>query len=189
MVAKTRVSASMRALVDEKLSKVPAPMRDDRSTLENIAVEVANIAMQAHREKIAAALRRAGMDVSDDAEISVDAITAMIKSKSGFDLQSLDLDELKTKVLSNLSTDLSERLGLEIDLKNGLEAGINQAVDSAIKSGRVGQVVTEGVNRALRRISLARRAGVDVETVRRIENAKKQARFRATAPAKTWVLK
>lgn len=187
MIKKERAIGAVRSLVNDGIAKIPAAERKDRTVLESLAVDVADTAILLHRERIAAGLRRAGLDVSDTEDITFDKILDMVSKKSGYDVREFSSDGFKDAVLSQLSTDISEKLGVKVNLKNGLQAAIDGAVEDAIKNGRVNALVPENVHAGLRRLSLAKRAGVSVDVVERIEHAKKQAAWRKEHGNGEWV--
>jgi uncharacterized NAD-dependent epimerase/dehydratase family protein len=186
MIYKDRVKGSLNNLIDSKYSDLSVGDRFDRGALEGVAYDVANAAILVYREKIAAGLRRAGLDVADTDDLTVDTVLAAVKAKTGVDLRSFDVDEIKDVALRELSTDISERLGFDIDLRDGLEAALDGAVEAAIAKG--GSVVARaGQKVALRRLALAEKAGVSVLDVRRVQNARRQREWRKSAPPMIWV--
>lgn len=180
MIAKNRVVGSLNNLIDSKMAV------KDRGALESVAYDVADAAIIIYREKVAAGLRRAGIEFRDDESITTDKILEAVKVKSGMDLASFDIEEIKTKALRELSTDISNRLGFEIDLRNGVQAGIDGAVVAAIKVGG-GKLVGMALKTRLRRLKLAELAGVSPLDVKRVYNAKRQAEWRKSAAATVWV--
>ena len=181
MINKERVTGSLNNLIASKVAK-----NRDAAGFEGVAYDIADAALVIYREKIAAGLRRAGIEFADNETIDSDAILRAVKVKTGIDLQSFDIEEIKTKVVSELSTDISERLGFDIDLKNGLQAGIDGAVAAAIKVGG-GKLVSEGLRTRLRRLNLAKMAGLSIVDVDRVYAAKKQSDYRRRASRPVWV--
>lgn len=188
MIKKERVHGTLSNLIDNKLSAVPKADRGERTALEGVAYDVADAAIIVYREKIAAGLRRAGLEFSDADTLTTDKIFDAIKVKSGIDLRSFDIEELKTQALKGLSTSVSEKLGFEVNLDNGVTRAIEDAVEAAIKAGG-SNIITKVKKAALRRLALARKAGITVKDIKKIENAKRQSIFRENAPPAVWELR
>jgi hypothetical protein len=186
MIKKERVRGTLNNLIDSKVAALPLADRGQRTALEGVAYDVADAAIIVCRERIAAGLRRVGIEFDDTDTITADKIFEAIKVKSGIDLRSFDIEELKTQALKGLSTSVSEKLGFEVDLDNGVTRAIEDAVEAAIKAGG-SHLVTLAKKAALRRLALARKAGVTVREIKKIENAKRQAKFRESAPPAVWV--
>lgn len=186
MIKKERVKGALNQLIDSKYSELSVGDRFDRTALERVAYDVADAAIVVYREKIAAGLRRAGLEFADDETLTTDKILDAVKAKTGIDLRSFDIEEIKEKALFELSSDISERVGFDIDLKNGLENGLDAAVDAAIARG--GSVLASAsIKGKLRLLAIAQRAGVSLEDVKKVSDAIKQKNYRKNAARPVWV--
>ena len=158
----------------------------DETIWEGIAGGVVDSILLIHQDKVAAGLRRLGLEVEDGAVISQASLTALVAQKTGIEITSLDSDEIASKVAAALSKDLSNRVGFDVDLSNGLNGAIDAAVEAAMASGRANKLVSGNTARKMRTMAAAFAAGVSEQDYKRINNAKRQATWRQ-GKAFSWV--
>jgi hypothetical protein len=188
MIKKSRVNASLNHLIEKNYAALNSEDRADQSLKEAAAYQIADAAIYIYREKIAAALRRAGLDIGDTDDLDTAVILEAVKVKTGVDLTSFNVNEVREKVISGLSTAMTERLGFEIDLKNGLDRAIEDAATAALAAGGR-SLLTSGKKALLRNAGVARRAGVGLDVVNKAFAAKRQSEWRKQAPPAYWVSK
>lgn len=174
-----RVMGTTNNVISDEFQKAKSQKTEGETFWQGVAGGVVDVLIVAHREKIAAGLRRAGFDIGDDEPLNEKTIVTLVAKKTGIDLTSFDPDEIKSKVIAYLSKDLSERIGFDIDLSQGLGAAVDAAAAAAIASGRANKLVQTDTAKSIRELAAAAAAGLSVEGWRKMKNAKKQKKYRA----------
>ena len=140
MIAKVRLQGTVNNTVSDQFHQA-RKAGNGESFWRGVAGGVADVLIVAHREKIAAGLRRAGFEIGDDDVLSEAVIVAMVAKKTEIDISSFDGEEISQKVMQYLSKIISEKIGVSVDLSLGFDAMIEGAAKSAIASGRVNQLI------------------------------------------------
>lgn len=185
-IKKERAQASLDRLITDGNALLKKVEYVDNTSTEGIAYDIADTAIYVYRAKIAAALRRAGLEIGDEEDLNSGVILDAVRFKTGLNLQSFDVEEIKTAVIRSLSTAITERLGFEVDLKDGIEAAIENSAEAAIAAGGR-KLISLGQKALLNRMALANRAGVGLDVVNKVYAAKRQAEWRKNAPPAYWV--
>lgn len=140
-------------------------------------------AIDKYQPKIAAAMRRAGLDVADDQELTQETITDAIREKTGLDLEDLTRESIAAALDGAIARELSAQLGVEVssvlDLENLKSEVIAAAVES-VKSGRANALMTSRIIGRVRVAATWARAGVAPAEQARIMGAWYQKKYRRT---------
>lgn len=119
---------------------------------------------------VAAALRRAGLDVPDGEPLNIETIIAAINAKTGLDIQTMDPDGIAAAVNDRIASRLSEVLGVTVTNVTdaaALREEVKAAALEAIQSGRANALVSAATIRKVRKAATWARAGVAPDDRRR----------------------
>jgi hypothetical protein len=176
MISKQRIKGTIRSKVQDAYYAAGGKKADE-SAWEGVAGGVVDSLILLHQEKIAAALRRAGLDVGDNDVLNEASILAMVNKKTGLDIQSFSPDAIADAVAKSISREVSERIGFDVDLTNGIDAALDDIAAKAALSGRVNKVVSPAIARRLKDTAVAAAAGCSVDDVRRVRKNFNQRQY------------
>lgn len=123
------------------------------------------------RVKIINAMRAAGLDFDEGAQLTRETITAAVSEKTGLDLTDLTPDAVAATVDARLSAELSAMLGATVSTVLDPEVLRSELVAHgvhAVQSGRATALMPAGTVRQIREVATWGRAGVPVDERRRV---------------------
>jgi hypothetical protein len=181
-IKKIRIRAAHLEIIDKAYTLHKSSETKPAGYWEGIAAGAVDIAIDLHREKISAALRRAGCDVSgSEIGFDQDFIVAVINKKTGLELQSLAPDDIETAMRGRLKGMIEELIGYDID--EGFDGTVEGAIEAlamqAVKSGRVNNVIGDRVAGRIKIGKVVAAAGVSEADVEAAKNAQRQRKYRA----------
>ena len=145
-------------------------IKDGGEVSEAVRDEMVNQAIERFTPHVAAALRRAGIDVPEGEKLSLETIRQIINAKTGLDIEELTEESIAQAVDAKMAARLSEVLGVEVStvldaetLKEEVKAGALEA----IQSGRATKLISAAMIRAVRAAATWKRAGVPVDERRK----------------------
>lgn len=142
-----------------------------------------NAALAKLRPHVVAALRRAGLVVPDDVELTPDALREAINASTGLQIETLDPDGIKAAINDRVAARLSEVLGVEVTQvmdPDALRAEVRAAAVRSVQSGRASALLSAVDIRRLRESATWVRAGIGPDDRRKYLLRWYQKKFRRT---------
>ena len=157
--------------------------RHGRESLADAFKEAAaDKVIQRYEVKIRNGFERAGVTLPEG-ELTTQAMLAVIKERTGLELDSLNPEAVTAAVDRLLSERLSDALGVPVATVFDREAmmnSLNQAVLEAIRNGRAAEFVNRTAMSAARRYMTYKRAGISEDNAVRLDARRRQKKFRRT---------
>lgn len=138
-----------------------APEGADQSYFDGVAVAIADAVGAVFERRIRAALRRAGVELPDG-PVSVASLLAVVRDRSGLDIQTLTPEGIREAVEARLRAAVVDAVGVDLDLTQGRAAIVQQAAAAALESGRPNKLIGPLELRRLRSLAAGAALGLDV---------------------------
>lgn len=152
-----------------------------------IADQLMEHAINKFRPHIAAALRRHGVNLDDDATLDADTLMTIVNEKSGLSLDGWSADSVLAAVDTMIAARVSVRLGVEVQSVQDVEGLRQSLIDSAvsaIQSGRANAFISRAMISKFRKEKAFRESGMETEDdQRKLMNRWYQKKYRRTHKA------
>lgn len=161
---------------DRALKKQP----DDAGAVTAAAIGAADWAIQKNKEHIAAALRRAGIDIDDDEGLNVRDLIPAISARAEIVIDDITPEAITDAVLRAASKYVSRELGFDVELSGNTDwqqVAINAAMQ-AVATGRPNRIINGVTFGRLQLAAAASGVGMSAADRRRMQNRMAQRRYR-----------
>jgi hypothetical protein len=149
---------------------------------------VADAIILIYRDKVEAALRRAGIEVEAGGVLNVDTLRELVSKRAGIELDSWGADDVREGVAKAINSRVSEAIGVEIDLSGDVRSQLVAAAVEAVAGNRPNKLVSQSVIDRLRDVAALRALGLDKSRKRLIDNRASAKKYRANH-RQIWVSK
>lgn len=179
MVAVERMRAGLvRRLeaADRDTRKQP----DDAGALTAAAIACADWAIQKNQQHIAAALRRAGIDVDEAEGLNVRDLLPVLSARAEVVIDDITPEAITDAVLRAASARISRELGFQVELSaetDWRQVALNAAMQ-AVVTGRPNRIINGAAFGRLQLAAAASGVGMSPADRRRMQNRMAQRRYR-----------
>lgn len=138
-------------------------------------------ALDIYRPKVAAMLRSAGFDVSDDEPLTLGVILQAIQTRTGLDINELDRESVTRAINQQLSIYVSNELGFEIhDVLDtaGLKTQIDNHIKYCVRNNKPSKLVPKRLLAKIREAAAFAQLGYSYDERRLILNRWYQKKYR-----------
>lgn len=178
MIALERATAGIRNRLEQ--ASRDAKRRGDTGNLSASAAAIADWAVNRQKGHIAAALRRAGIEIDEDERLTLAGLVGMISARAEIVLEDLTPEAVTDAVLRAASKHVSRELGFDVELSaetDWRQVAIDAAMQ-AVATGRANRIINGQVFGRLQFAAAAAGVGMSAADKRRMQNRMAQRRYR-----------